>query len=104
MRSSSAPYCPVCRELMRFARSQAHSLSTLQTFECCRCGLALTGEAVVEALELGQTIATQQELRHTKATSPMGNDSYSVLQANIVCLLLFLIATTAVVQHPSWFQ
>jgi hypothetical protein len=39
-----------------------------------------------------------------KATSPMGDDDHSVLQANIICLLLFLIATTAVVQHPSWFQ
>jgi hypothetical protein len=32
-----------------------------------------------------------------------GDLLYLLLQINIICLLLALIATTAVVKHPSWF-
>jgi hypothetical protein len=28
---------------------------------------------------------------------------YSLLQINIICLLLFLLGTTAIVKHPGWF-
>jgi hypothetical protein len=29
--------------------------------------------------------------------------SYLLLQINSICLLLFLVGTTAVVKHPTWF-
>lgn len=32
-----------------------------------------------------------------------GNLSYLLLQINIICVLLFSIATTAVVKFPDWF-
>lgn len=28
---------------------------------------------------------------------------YLLMQINIICLLLFLVGTTAVVKHPGWF-
>jgi hypothetical protein len=28
---------------------------------------------------------------------------YLLLQINVICVLLFLIATTAIVNHPDWF-
>jgi hypothetical protein len=32
-----------------------------------------------------------------------GDLHYLLLQINIICLLLALIGTTAVVKHPDWF-
>jgi hypothetical protein len=32
-----------------------------------------------------------------------GDLGYLLLQINMICLLLFLIGTTAIVQHPDWF-
>jgi hypothetical protein len=32
-----------------------------------------------------------------------GDLGYLLLQINLICLLLFLIGTTAVVNHPDWF-
>jgi hypothetical protein len=33
------------------------------------------------------------------------NDTdYLSLQASIICLLLFILGTTTIVQHPEWFQ
>jgi hypothetical protein len=33
------------------------------------------------------------------------NANYLVLiQANIICLLIFLVSMTAVAQHPQWFN
>jgi hypothetical protein len=29
---------------------------------------------------------------------------YLALQASIICVLLFLIGTTALIQHPAWFR
>jgi hypothetical protein len=29
--------------------------------------------------------------------------SYLLLQINVICLLLFLIGTTAIMKHPAWF-
>ncbi len=29
---------------------------------------------------------------------------YLLLQINVICLLLALIGTTAVVKHPAWFD
>lgn len=54
MRTQSVPHCPVCRQLMRVVAAQQESLSVNQSFECCRCRLAFTGEAVLEALELAE--------------------------------------------------
>ena len=34
----------------------------------------------------------------------MSNDYYWMLQTSIICLLLFLVGMTAMVQHPTWFQ
>jgi hypothetical protein len=34
----------------------------------------------------------------------MSKDNHLVLQANIICLLLCLIAMVAVIQHPAWFH
>jgi hypothetical protein len=34
----------------------------------------------------------------------MHDDHYLMMQASIICLLLFLGGTTAVIQHPGWFQ
>jgi hypothetical protein len=31
------------------------------------------------------------------------NNSYLSLQANIICLLLALICSMVVVEHPAWF-
>ena len=28
---------------------------------------------------------------------------YLLLQINVICLLLFLLGTTAIVKHPAWF-
>jgi hypothetical protein len=32
-----------------------------------------------------------------------GDLSYLLLQINVICMLLFLIGTTAIVKHPDWF-
>jgi hypothetical protein len=34
---------------------------------------------------------------------PMKANDYLPLQANIICLLLALIGSTVIVQHPDWF-
>jgi hypothetical protein len=34
----------------------------------------------------------------------MSNDNYLMLQSSIIFLLLFLVGTTAIIQHPGWFQ
>jgi hypothetical protein len=34
----------------------------------------------------------------------MSKDDHLVLQANIICLLLCLVAMLAITQHPAWFQ
>jgi hypothetical protein len=33
----------------------------------------------------------------------MSNTSYLSLQANIICLLLALIGTAIIIEHPEWF-
>jgi len=30
-------------------------------------------------------------------------DAYLLLQVNIICLLLFAVATVAITEHPAWF-
>ena len=32
-----------------------------------------------------------------------GDLSYLLLQINVICLLLALIGTTAILKHPTWF-
>jgi hypothetical protein len=32
-----------------------------------------------------------------------GDLGYLLSQINVICLLLFLIGTTAIVKHPEWF-
>ncbi len=32
-----------------------------------------------------------------------GDLTYLVVQINLICLLLFLIGTTALVKYPDWF-
>jgi hypothetical protein len=32
-----------------------------------------------------------------------GDTAYLLLQINIICLLLALIGSTAIVKHPAWF-
>jgi hypothetical protein len=32
-----------------------------------------------------------------------GDLNYLLLQISVICVLLFLIGTTAIVQHPDWF-
>jgi hypothetical protein len=32
-----------------------------------------------------------------------GDLGYLLLQINVICLLLALIGTTAIVKHPAWF-
>jgi hypothetical protein len=32
-----------------------------------------------------------------------GDLSYLLLQINVICLLLALVGTTAIVKHPDWF-
>jgi hypothetical protein len=32
-----------------------------------------------------------------------GDLSYLLLQINVICLLLALIGTTAILKHPAWF-
>ena len=32
------------------------------------------------------------------------NEHCLMLQASIICLLLFLVGTAAIIQHPAWFQ
>ena len=32
-----------------------------------------------------------------------GDLSYLLLQINVICLLLALIGSTAIVKHPDWF-
>jgi len=34
---------------------------------------------------------------------PMKGNDYLPLQANIICLLLALIGSTVIIQHPGWF-
>jgi hypothetical protein len=33
----------------------------------------------------------------------MGKNDFLSLQANVICLLLALIGSTAIVRHPDWF-
>jgi hypothetical protein len=33
----------------------------------------------------------------------MRNDDYLMLQTYMICLLLALIGTTAIIRHPDWF-
>ncbi len=33
----------------------------------------------------------------------MSKNGYLSLQANIICLLLALIGSTAIIEHPGWF-
>jgi len=41
---------------------------------------------------------------HKKGAPAYGkNDRLLLLQVNIICLLLALIGTTVVIQHPEWF-
>ena len=35
---------------------------------------------------------------------PQPEQDYLALQASIICVLLFLIGTTALIQHPAWFR
>jgi hypothetical protein len=37
------------------------------------------------------------------AKYPTNGTGYLSLQANIICLLLALVGTTAIIQHPNWF-
>jgi hypothetical protein len=41
----------------------------------------------------------------TRAQNPRrrADLSYLLLQINVICALLFLIGTTAIVKHPDWF-
>jgi hypothetical protein len=34
----------------------------------------------------------------------MSETDYLALQVNIICLLLFVLGTTAIVERPEWFQ
>jgi hypothetical protein len=34
----------------------------------------------------------------------MSKNQYLSLQANIICLLAFLVAMTALIEHPEWFR
>jgi hypothetical protein len=34
----------------------------------------------------------------------MSNEHCLMLQANIICRLVFLVGTAAMIQHPGWFQ
>jgi hypothetical protein len=34
----------------------------------------------------------------------MTDDVYLMLQTGIICFLLALVSTTALIQHPGWFQ
>jgi hypothetical protein len=34
---------------------------------------------------------------------PMNKNDYLSLQANVICLLLALIGTTVIIEHPDWF-
>ncbi len=34
----------------------------------------------------------------------MSANYVALIQANIICLLVFLVAVTAVAQHPQWFN
>ena len=29
---------------------------------------------------------------------------YLAMQASVICVLLFLIGTAAIIQHPAWFR
>jgi hypothetical protein len=33
-----------------------------------------------------------------------GDLGYLLLQINVICLLLALIGTTAIIKHPQWFD
>jgi hypothetical protein len=33
----------------------------------------------------------------------MNKNDYLSLQANVICLLLALIGTTVIIEHPDWF-
>jgi hypothetical protein len=33
----------------------------------------------------------------------MSKNDYLSLQVNIICLLLALVSTTAIIRHPAWF-
>jgi hypothetical protein len=35
---------------------------------------------------------------------PIGEKHPLLLQANIICLLLFVIGVATIVQHPMWFR
>ena len=34
----------------------------------------------------------------------MNDQQYLTVQATVICLLLFLVGTTALIQHPTWFE
>jgi hypothetical protein len=34
----------------------------------------------------------------------ISDQDYLTLQASIICVLLFLIGTAALIQHPAWFR
>lgn len=46
--------CPDCSNTMQFTGSlpQPEGLTELQTFQCQRCGLTVSGEAAAEVLQL----------------------------------------------------
>lgn len=34
----------------------------------------------------------------------LNHEAHLLLQVNIICLLMFAIATVAITQHPAWFH
>jgi hypothetical protein len=40
----------------------------------------------------------------SSASKPMSKNQYLSLQANIICLLSFLVGMTALIEHPEWFR
>jgi hypothetical protein len=34
----------------------------------------------------------------------MSETEYLSLQASIICLLLFILSTTTIIEYPEWFQ
>ena len=73
--------CPSCANPMRFARSlpQARGLSELQIFECRTCGLAVSGEAVAEVLEM--TTLSPKATNGSEPRMPSAEGIYAILGA-----------------------
>jgi hypothetical protein len=46
-------------------------------------------------------LATDRSCNGSQGSS--GDLGYLLLQINVICVLLFLIGTTAIVKHPGWF-